>query len=84
MPKPECAEAHNNLGNALRDLGRPGEAAAEYLEAVRLRTNIPEVHLSLGLSLKEQGQYAEAVAALRRGHELGSRRRLAIPLQGVA
>ena len=35
--KPDYAEAHNNLGVALRDTGRTAEAIAQFEEAARLR-----------------------------------------------
>src|SRR5215467_1172120 len=34
---PNVAEAHNNLGNALRDLQRPAEALASYDKAIALK-----------------------------------------------
>ena len=34
---PKVAEAHNNLGNALRDLKRPAEALASYDKAIALK-----------------------------------------------
>ena len=33
--KPADAEAHNNLGNALRDQGKLDEAIASYQQALR-------------------------------------------------
>ena len=39
---PDFAAAHNNLGNALNDLGRTGEAAAEYLRALALQPDLAE------------------------------------------
>ena len=35
--KPDYADAHNNLGVALRDTGRTAEAVAQFEEAARLR-----------------------------------------------
>ncbi len=35
--KPDYAEAHNNLGNALKDLGRLEEAVATYHKALALK-----------------------------------------------
>jgi serine/threonine-protein kinase len=65
--------AHNNLGNALDDLGRLAEAIAAYREALRLHPDHAGSHCNLGLVLVRQGRFAEALAALKRGHELGSR-----------
>ena len=34
--KPDYAEAHNNLGNVLRDLGKPQEAIASCQKALTM------------------------------------------------
>src|SRR5262249_5488804 len=72
--RPDLAEAHYNLGKAMRGLGRPEEAAAEDRGAVRLRPGYAEAHCNLGSALADLGLYADAVVAIRKGHELGSRR----------
>jgi tetratricopeptide (TPR) repeat protein len=71
--KKDFAEAHNNLGNAVWDKGRLNEAIDEYEEAIRLRKDYAEAHCNLGLVLLQQAHFAEALAALKRGHELGSK-----------
>src|SRR5262249_32220190 len=65
--------AHNNLGFALRDKGCLDEAIAEHCEAIRLKKDSAEAHMGLGLTLQAQGEFAKALEALRRGHQLGSR-----------
>lgn len=72
--KPDHAQSHVELGNALLSRGEPAEAAAEYREAAKLNPDYAEAHCNLGQVLRRTGHYAEAVEALRRGHELGSRR----------
>jgi tetratricopeptide (TPR) repeat protein len=72
--KPNFVEAHINLGIALRDQGKLFEAIAEYSEAIRLKADYAEAHCNLGHALIEQGRFADALTALKRGHELGSRR----------
>jgi len=62
---PAHADAHNNLGNTLCDLGRPAEAEASYREALRLRPNYPEAHYNLGNVLYALGRPAEAEASYR-------------------
>ena len=59
---PICAEAYNNLGNALREQGQLAEAVAQYQEALRLKPDYAEAHNNLGNALREQGQLAAAVA----------------------
>src|SRR5262249_9858004 len=44
-----------------------------FRETIRLRPDLAEVHCNLAQALRDQHRYAEAVAALRHGHELGTR-----------
>src|SRR5215471_11482068 len=67
---PAHADAHNNLGNTLRDLGRPAEAEASYREALRLRPNDPEAHNNLGNALRDLGRPAEAEVSYRKALRL--------------
>ncbi len=63
--KPNFAEAHNNLGNALNLNGQITEAINQYREAVRLKPDYPDARLSLALALQHQGQTADAIAQYR-------------------
>ena len=58
--KPEDAQAHNNLGNALAEQGKLDEAIGHYREALRLNADNPEAHFNLGLALLRQGKREEA------------------------
>jgi tetratricopeptide (TPR) repeat protein len=79
--QPGFATAHYNLGNVLVysfgnvliDKGRLDEAVAAYRRAIDLKPDLAEAHCNLGLTLQLQGEFAAALAALKRGHELGSR-----------
>src|SRR5206468_2126751 len=73
--KPDYLEAHYNLGNALLDRGDLPGAVAAYQKAIALKPDAAESHCNLGHALREQGEFRKALMALRRGHELGSRRR---------
>jgi tetratricopeptide (TPR) repeat protein len=64
--KPDFAEAHNALGNALVQLGKLDAAIASYGRALALRPDIAEVHNNLGWTLRKQGRLEEAEAACRR------------------
>jgi|GEM_PF-2325077 tetratricopeptide (TPR) repeat protein len=64
--KPDYAEAHNNLGVALHDLGRLDEAAASYRRALALKPDHVHLHYNLGVIYREQGRLKEAVAPYRR------------------
>ena len=62
--KPDFAEGHYNLGNALQAQGGSAalaEAVAHYQEALRLKPDYAEAHNNLGSALQDQGQLAEAV-----------------------
>ena len=67
---PDCVEAHNNLGNALKDQGRLEEATAAYLQALGFNPEFAEIHNNLGNALKDQGHPDEAIAAYRRTIQL--------------
>jgi serine/threonine protein kinase/Flp pilus assembly protein TadD len=70
---PENPKAHNGLGNALADQGKPAEAEKEFRAALRLQPDHANAHCNLGDVLRVQGRFTEALDALKRGHELGSR-----------
>src|SRR5262249_3494016 len=64
-----------DLGKLVGDIGRPTEAVKWYRRAIELKPDFAEAHCNLGLALKSKAHYSEAVAELRMGHELGSKRK---------
>ena len=68
---PDSAEAHNNLGIALRTAGRRDEAIAAYHRAIALKPDHAAAHNNLGNLLRETGRLDEAIAALDRSVVLG-------------
>ena len=68
--KPDYANAHNNLGNALKDQGKLEDAVAAFHKALELKPDHAEAHSNLGSALKEQGKLDEAVAAFHKALEL--------------
>ena len=62
---PDFAEAHNDLGIALKEQGKPDESIAEYRQAIRLKPDLAWAHNNLGNALKEQGKLNEAIAEYR-------------------
>lgn len=72
--RPDLAEAHKTLGASLGEAGDVPAAVAAYQEAIRLKADDAGAYINLGFLLQRQGRYAEAFHALRRGHELGSKR----------
>lgn len=63
---PEFPDAHNNLGNVLKDQGRLDEAAACYARALELKPDFAEAHNNLGNALRAQGRLDEAAASFAR------------------
>ena len=61
--KPDYAEAYNNLGSALRNLGRLDDAVANYHKALDVKLNYAEAYNNLGSVLKEMGRLDEAVTS---------------------
>jgi predicted O-linked N-acetylglucosamine transferase (SPINDLY family) len=61
---------HNNLGNALKALGKLQEAASSYAVALLHQPNHVGVLFNLGLVLQTQGQFEEAAACYRRALNL--------------
>jgi eukaryotic-like serine/threonine-protein kinase len=70
---PKYAIAHNNLGNALKDKGQLDAAIASYRTAIDRDPKFAAAHCNLGFALRSQGHLAESLAALQRGHELGTK-----------
>jgi hypothetical protein len=64
--KPDVAEAHNALGNALVQLGKLDAAVTSYGRALALRPEFAEAQSNLGRALYKQGRLEEAEAAYRR------------------
>jgi tetratricopeptide (TPR) repeat protein len=67
------ADTHSSLGVALMLTGQLDEAIAEHHTAIRLKKDYAEAHCNLGHALRRQGKFRQALEAMRRGHELGSK-----------
>ena len=64
--KPDYAEAHSNLGNALQGLGELEEAVASYHKALSLKPDYFEAQTNLGTALQGLGEREDAVASCRK------------------
>jgi len=64
--RPNYAQAHSNLGNALRDKGRLDEAIAAIRQAIVLDPNLAGAYSHLGNALKDAGELDEAIVAARK------------------
>ncbi|MFA7242930.1 MAG: tetratricopeptide repeat protein [Sulfuricellaceae bacterium] len=67
---PDDDDAHNNLGNALRDRGQLEAALASYTKALEMEPGFAEAHYNLGNVLQDLGRPDGAVASYRRALEL--------------
>jgi len=63
---PKEADAHYNLGVALKSQGLLADAAASYRRALQINPDYAEAHNNLGNILKDLGQLQEAAASYRR------------------
>jgi Flp pilus assembly protein TadD len=52
--KPDFAEVHNNLGNALAEKGQMDEAIRQYREALRLKPDDAFAHDNLARALRRK------------------------------
>src|SRR5439155_20556232 len=68
--KPDLADAHSNLGNALHAQGKLAEAKACHRRALQLRPDLAEAHTNLANALKDLGRLDDAVAEYRRALQL--------------
>ena len=68
--RPAFAEAHNNLGIVLTDLGLADEALPAFLEAIRLKPNYARAHANLAAAKLRSLQFKDALASARRAVEL--------------
>ena len=60
---PQDAEAHNNLGASLRELGRLDESETSCKQAIALKSDYAEAHSNLGNTLYELGRLDEATGS---------------------
>jgi len=84
--RPDFAEAHYNLGNALMRLKRTADAAKAFARAADLKPDLAAAHNNLGNALHALGRHLEAADAYRRvlridPEALEARRNLGIALE---
>ena len=65
--KPDLAEAHSNLGNALRESGDVRGAIAAWREAIRLKPDFAAAHSNLGNALVDSGDVPRGDCGAARG-----------------
>ena len=76
--KPNFADAHSNLGNILKDLGKLKEAELSTRKAIEINPNHANAYYTLGIILSDLGKLKEArlcsekIMSLRSWSILGS------------
>lgn len=68
--RPSDARAHNNYGNALKDLKRFDSALTSYEQALKLNPEYAEAYSNRGLTLRELKRFEEALASFERALEI--------------
>ena len=68
--RPDSADAHNNLGSLLYDIGDTQAAVQEYDRALRLNPDLAPARNNLGVALLSSGKTAQAVAQFRQAVQL--------------
>ena len=67
---PNFSEAHNNLGNALSEIGDLNSAINCFQKAIKLNSKFAEAYNNLGLTLKKHGNYNDAITSLEKAIDL--------------
>ena len=68
--KPDFAEAHYNLGNALLQKGKVDEAIAHFQRALQIKPDYAEAHYNLGNALLQKGNVDEAIAHFQKALQI--------------
>ncbi|HSY26541.1 MAG TPA: tetratricopeptide repeat protein, partial [Burkholderiaceae bacterium] len=68
--RPSYPDAHNNLGNLLKDTNRLPEAELAYRYALELNPHYADAYNNLGTLLKETDRFSEAEAVYSRALQL--------------
>jgi protein O-mannosyl-transferase len=67
---PGCWMAYNNLANVVLQNGRTNEAISDCQQALALKSDYPEAHLTLGVALLQSGKTSDAILQLEEAHKL--------------
>ena len=68
--KPNYAEAFNNMGVALKDIGNVDEAIRIFKKAILIKPDYVEAYNNLGIAYKDQYKSEEAIKAYKRAISL--------------
>jgi len=62
--EPNNCKAYNNLGNALKELGKLEEATTSYQQAIKIEPNYTKAYFNLGNILNDLNKFKEAISSL--------------------
>ena len=68
--RPDYAEAHNNLANALLQKGKVDEAMVHYQKALQINPDYAEAHNNLGYVLFQKGSVDEAIVHFQKALQI--------------
>jgi tetratricopeptide (TPR) repeat protein len=74
---PNYADAHSNLGNALRAIGSFDEAVAAYKRAIQINSGFAEAYYNLGSILIELNELDDAITNFNKTIEIDPRHKVA-------
>jgi len=82
--KPNFADAHSNLGNVFREMGRVDEAEKSYRKALEVNRTFTMAHYNLGNILMNQKRFNEASQSFDRAIDANPRLAEAYINRGIA
>ena len=62
--QPNYADAHNNFGNVLKELGEYKDAINKVEKAIQIQPNLASAHYNHGVVLEKLGEYKDAINSL--------------------
>ena len=66
--KPDYADAHYNLGNALRREGKNSEAISHYKMAIKINPDYADAYNNLGIAVLLRGRLRKRFLILQDGY----------------
>jgi len=82
--QPNFDQAHNNLGNILKNTGKFEEAVNCYREALKINPNYAEAYSNLGNALTEIGKIEEAIVNHQKALKLNPKYKIANVNESIA